>query len=519
MSTTKTILFVDDESDVLAMCKRIFHKDTYIRILTASSGTKALELLERTHVEVIFVDLRMPGMGGLELLKNIRVRYPRIVRVILTGYADFATVQAALNENLVSRFVTKPVSGAEIRRIAREAFTVYQEKLKKKQYTHRLKQEKAYLEGELKGKNVQQSTLLKITESLTDKQNSDVFLRRAFYLMKQITRAESAGVYFLEKHEAGERIRLVYPEPDNEVVAPVSRKSIAGYVTLTGETLSIPDVSAISDIVPYIYDTGIDQNSAVGRGSLLAVPITSGDTVQGVIELYSRLNGKGDHGQLLTDDNKYFVTIIAQEAVRVLQYNRNIENLHNQFEEFVKVILTVCDYEGQGLAGHAFGVADLSIRIAECVNSDTAYFLDTYFSEEEQKELEYAALLHDLNKITEHSFDEKGKNGRSVLQTFYMLNTITWPSQYRRVPDFCLKHKEHLNGSGQPYGLESDQIPLQARIIGLADFFDVLTAGFVESGRIISPIDALERIGEAVERGELDRRLFSLFMENRLWEQ
>lgn len=87
--TKKTILFVDDEPNILSGLRRMLYpllKDW--NMLFVEDGAKALEILEKSDVNVLVSDMRMPGMNGFELLKTVRKRFPRVIRVMLTGQPD-----------------------------------------------------------------------------------------------------------------------------------------------------------------------------------------------------------------------------------------------------------------------------------------------------------------------------------------------------------------------------------------------------------------------------------------------
>lgn len=101
------ILCVDDEPNVLNALKRFFMDEDYI-ILTASSGEEGLQTLEKEDVQVVISDYRMPGMNGVEFLKKVRELRPHTVRLVLSGYADTASIVAAINEGQIYKFLPKP---------------------------------------------------------------------------------------------------------------------------------------------------------------------------------------------------------------------------------------------------------------------------------------------------------------------------------------------------------------------------------------------------------------------------
>ncbi len=112
-NTQPKILFVDDEEAILSSAKRIFRGKNF-EIVTESSPTAALKLLEEQSFDAVVSDFRMPGMTGTELLEQIKRKYPHISRLMLTGYLEFEVIQEAINKASVFRFITKPWDEAEL---------------------------------------------------------------------------------------------------------------------------------------------------------------------------------------------------------------------------------------------------------------------------------------------------------------------------------------------------------------------------------------------------------------------
>lgn len=115
------ILCVDDEPNIVAALRRLFRSSGY-QVLTATSGAEALALLAQEPVDLVFSDMRMPGMDGAQLLARVRQEWPQTTRVLLTGYADVKSTIAAINSGEVYRYVTKPWDDAEILATARQVF-------------------------------------------------------------------------------------------------------------------------------------------------------------------------------------------------------------------------------------------------------------------------------------------------------------------------------------------------------------------------------------------------------------
>jgi two-component system NtrC family sensor kinase len=114
MSEEIKILCVDDEQNVLNALKRLFIDNDY-SIFTAVSGQEGLNILEQEHAQIIISDYRMPGMNGVEFLKEVCNLRPDTVRIVLSGYADAAAIVSAINEGQIYKFVPKPWNDDELR--------------------------------------------------------------------------------------------------------------------------------------------------------------------------------------------------------------------------------------------------------------------------------------------------------------------------------------------------------------------------------------------------------------------
>jgi two-component system NtrC family sensor kinase len=120
--TERTILVVDDEPSVRAALTRTLRREK-LKILSAGSAAEALEILERAEVKptVVISDLKMPGMDGVTFLGEVRSRWPRVQRVLLTGFADVGALERAINESEIYRFVGKPWEDATLVTTVRSA--------------------------------------------------------------------------------------------------------------------------------------------------------------------------------------------------------------------------------------------------------------------------------------------------------------------------------------------------------------------------------------------------------------
>ncbi len=116
-----TLLIVDDEDNILSALRRALRKESY-RVITASSGAAGLQVLHQEAVDVVLSDQRMPGMSGVDFLRQAKVLRPHTVRMVLSGYSELAAVTAAINEGAIYKYLTKPWDDEFLRASIREAF-------------------------------------------------------------------------------------------------------------------------------------------------------------------------------------------------------------------------------------------------------------------------------------------------------------------------------------------------------------------------------------------------------------
>lgn len=111
-------LIVDDEPDVVDSVSELFTLRNY-NVITATSGTKALEMVKKENPNIIILDIRMPDISGIDVLKEVKKSHPKIRVIMLTGVEDESTKNMAIGLG-ASGYLTKPYSYSELLEMSRK---------------------------------------------------------------------------------------------------------------------------------------------------------------------------------------------------------------------------------------------------------------------------------------------------------------------------------------------------------------------------------------------------------------
>jgi two-component system, NtrC family, response regulator AtoC len=140
------VLVVDDEEDNLDAFRFAFRKSFSLHY--AIGGAPALRALERLDPAVIVSDQRMPGMNGIEFLKQAKQRRPDTIGILLTAYADLGVLIEAVNSGAVDRYLQKPWDSKELTVILRQAIGGFATVRENRRLREQLAHYTGYLERE-----------------------------------------------------------------------------------------------------------------------------------------------------------------------------------------------------------------------------------------------------------------------------------------------------------------------------------------------------------------------------------
>ena len=122
------ILVIDDERGIREGCRRILESENY-QVLAAEDGTRGLELARTDQVAVALIDLKMPGIDGLEVLREIRKIDAEIIPIIVSGHGTIESAVEAMKAGAFD-FITKPFTPEELLKVIDKGLGQKKERLK-----------------------------------------------------------------------------------------------------------------------------------------------------------------------------------------------------------------------------------------------------------------------------------------------------------------------------------------------------------------------------------------------------
>ncbi len=145
----REILYVDDDPENLATLRRVLRGKYEVQ--TVGSGAEALAHLKQQTYPVVVSDQRMPGMTGVELLKELSQKYPNTVGVLLTAYSDMEALVDGLNAGVIYRYVTKPWRETDLLQAVEQAVEKHDLVMENRRLVEELKNTNQYLREEIDG--------------------------------------------------------------------------------------------------------------------------------------------------------------------------------------------------------------------------------------------------------------------------------------------------------------------------------------------------------------------------------
>jgi HD-GYP domain-containing protein (c-di-GMP phosphodiesterase class II) len=280
------------------------------------------------------------------------------------------------------------------------------------------KQRADQLEKQLSERTRELQEISEVGAALSTVRDHSVLLTMILSKARELSRADAGSLYLVDEVNGNKVLRWKLAQNDSidvesfeETTLPATRKSLAGYVAMTGETLVIPDAYKIPPEAEYEINRSFDEKNGYLTKSLLVFPMTNhaGDVI-GVLQLINRrrsgatprLNALNVPENVIPfdDDTVEIMRALASQAAVAVENNLLYESIERLFEGFVTAAVTAIEQRDPTTSGHSFRVADLTVELARVIDrSDFGPYKDVRFTLEQVREVRYASLLHDFGKV------------------------------------------------------------------------------------------------------------------------
>jgi putative nucleotidyltransferase with HDIG domain len=347
-------------------------------------------------------------------------------------------------------------------------------------------------------KKVQEhATLLYVGNAISSSLNPDTVLQEVLDKAIRLLDAQKGSLMLLD--DETDELRIVNACGLSWEIIEYTRiklgEGIAGRVAKEGDPLLLKKGIKVAN--SHSDKTGEELASAI------SVPVKIKEKVIGVLNISDHVKREN-----FTNDHVGMLQMFATQAAIAIENSRLHRELKELFVGSVKALINAIEARDPYTKGHSIRVTHYSSKIAQAMKMKA----------EEVENIQYAALLHDIGKINvkdeillkpgklsdeeRHAIEEHPNYGALIMKPV---------KAFQRILPFLYYHHEKYAGSGYPTQLKGDKIPVESRIIAVADSFDAMTSDRPYR-RALTIEDALREL-ERNAGTQFDPNIVTIFIE------
>jgi response regulator RpfG family c-di-GMP phosphodiesterase len=461
------VLVVDDEKFIRDILADFLKMEGYV-VRTAEDGAAALDELANAHFDLVISDLKMPRMGGIELLDAVGRVAPSTLTIIMTGFGTVETAIDAMKRGAFD-YVLKPFKVQDVVRVVQRGLE-----------KQRLAAENLRLREAV--------SLYTVSEAIAASLSLDEVLVAIGDTAMNELKADLVSTW-LDDGEDGyvEQQRLFAPFVSDGLLEIPSSGGSAGNASVElPKKSSAVDASTFETgtFFPRAFLEHYSEHStllehgtpgmrffstppAVPLVSLVSVPLRTKTRLLGWIAVASFTKQKR-----YNEGHRKLLSIVGSRAAAAIENARLYEDLRETFQQTIRGLARAIDKMDRYTAGHSERVAKYATFTASILGlgSDAIEIV------------RQSALMHDIGKIgctmnlnktgglTQDEYDVFKRHpifGKDILEPIKFLAPL--------LPGVHLHH-ERWDGRGYPLGLKGEDVPLIARVIAVADTYDAMTS-------------------------------------------
>ena len=449
------ILVVDDEKVIREILSDFLTMEGFV-VRAVEDGSAALKELQRRTYNLVISDLKMPNLGGLELLQKIAELNLNVVCIIMTGFGTVETAIEAMKRGAYD-YILKPFKVEEVVHVVQRGLE-----------RQGLQQENMRLKEAL--------SLYKVSEAIAGSLSVDLILDLILEATIQEMDADVAQL-LLEDPQTGK----------------LAERSVKLSTRLAGEVVETElDLDEI--LLHYRADRpllahGIKAHRYFSRApaehrlaSFCSIPLKVRDKIAGMLNAYSFTRGvKFSEGQ------RKMLAILAARAAASIENARLYESLLGANQNLTRVNTSLEENFRQTIVGFARALEE-SDRYTRGHSERVSFYAQLIaegmkLTQGEIQTVVQAGLMHDIGKIGIR-YEKLNKPGKLTPEEMAMFRTH--PAKGKRILEpipfmkelvpgaYC--HHENWDGSGYPQGLAGNEIPTLGRLMAIADTYDAMTS-------------------------------------------
>lgn len=473
MSAPPRVLVVDDEPSIREVLTDFLMLDGY-DVVSVPDGESAVQRLESEQFDAVLLDLKMPGMSGLEVLSHVQRQEPAPLTLMMTGYGTVETAIQAMKCGAWD-YILKPFKVPEMIRLL----------------------ERGLSQRRLEAENIQLREAVQLYE-LSQTIGATLELDRICGLLIETARREygpdAAGIW-LRDEEGAWRCEQRWSRAD------LSAAELSGVGSLRVEELEARGGEAV------VLRGGAARELLPGFGdergvSLALLPLRSKGLLLGMLVVVVL-----DEARVMREGTRKMLSVLCDHASAALENARLYRELQQTFKQTIQALANLLEDKDPYTRGHSDRVGRYARMIAEGLE----------LSRERIEEIADSALMHDIGKLGIR-YEDLNKAEPLTEAEYEMFKSHTTRGKWILEPIRFLRHlipgvyhhHERWDGRGYPMGLKGESIPLEARILAIADTYDAMTSH--RAYRRALPHDVAMREIQAFAGKQFDPALVEVFV-------
>ncbi|MCP4604926.1 MAG: response regulator [Proteobacteria bacterium] len=432
------VLVVDDEKVIREILADFLSLEGF-KVATAQDGVAALEQLVQTYFDMVISDLKMPNMGGLELLEHIQTDHENVLTVIMTGFGTVETAIEAMKKGAYD-YILKPFKVEEVVHIVRRGLE-----------KQRLISENIRLREII--------SLHELSEQLQTTLSLDEIIDSTLKTCVRNVECALVHIYLyndeLEDFEEGTQV--VHPD-----APPGADEGKLNFDIIFDEFKENRTILAHGSIAEKFF-----IRPPKDLASFMCIPLVARQNNIGLLSFYSFTRDTR-----FTEGQRKLVAMLGSRAAAAVDNAMLYRNLQQTFRQTIQGLARAIEAMDTYTAGHS----DRVTVYARITGEELGELPN-------QVELiTQSGMLHDIGKLGCHAnLNKPEKLTKEEYEIFKAHPTygkdILEPISFLRplIPGIHLHH-ERWDGKGYPLGLAGDAIPLIARILAVADSYDAMTS-------------------------------------------